>query len=124
MSKLLDHFKQMQLMVKAYLTPGTPYTNRELVEHHDPLDADKAFIGDMIYMLDGPEQRAAQAEVGNPVHHPADTGTHVASLAGKYASFSFQDLLKLSTNDETSCLEAFCADVRSMAASLLRQNEQ
>lgn len=55
---------------------------------------------------------------------PADTGDAVASLAGKYASFSFEDLLELSTSDETGCLERFANDIRSMAASLLRQNER
>lgn len=55
---------------------------------------------------------------------PADTGDRVASLAGKYGNFTTDDLLKLSTSDETGALEAFCHDVRSMAASLRRQNER
>jgi hypothetical protein len=62
----------------------------------------------------------------NEDHHrtPADTGERVASLAGKYGNFTADDLLKLSTSDETGALEAFCHDVRSMAASLRRQNER
>lgn len=55
---------------------------------------------------------------------PADTGAHVASLAGKYGDFQVDDLMKLSASDETGTLEAFCRDVRSMAASLRRQNER
>jgi hypothetical protein len=55
---------------------------------------------------------------------PADTGDRVASLAGRYGDFNVDDLLKLGTSDETGAMEAFCADVRSMAASLRRQNER
>lgn len=57
--KLLEHFKAMQGMCRAYVEPTGSYTDREgtiskgVGEHY-------AFANDMIYMLDGPEQREAQ----------------------------------------------------------------
>lgn len=57
-------------------------------------------------------------------HRTADTGDKVASLAGKYGNFTVQDLLNLAASDNTGTVEAFCHDVRSMAASLRRQNER
>lgn len=65
MTKLLDHFIRMQEMCTAYLTPE-PYTTMipgATPTTHDTGDEharDQLFIGDMIYMLDGPEQREAQ----------------------------------------------------------------
>lgn len=63
MSKLLKHFKKMQAQVQQYLPPED-YTDLEgkVVVASDREGIDSLFIGDMIYMLDGPEQREAQAE--------------------------------------------------------------
>lgn len=65
MSKLHDHFEAMQAMVVRYLIPE-PYTSQApgcTPASHDKGDTvarDNLFIADMIYMLDGPEQRAAE----------------------------------------------------------------
>lgn len=59
--KLLDHFKRMQEMATAFIMPE-PYTDHEGTVHEDNEDRVNGFGGDMIYMLDGPEQREAQAQ--------------------------------------------------------------
>lgn len=59
--KLLDHFKRMQEMATAFIMPES-YTDHEGTVHEADEDRVNAFGGDMIYMLDGPEQRAAQAQ--------------------------------------------------------------
>lgn len=51
---------------------------------------------------------------------PADTGAHVASLAGKYGDVIPRDVKAMDDSE----LDDFCRDVRSMAASLRRQNER
>lgn len=56
--KLQAHFAKMQRMASAYLEPG-PYIDREGREWRD-LDDIHGFVADMIWMLDGPEQRKAQ----------------------------------------------------------------
>lgn len=65
MTKLLKHFEAMQTACAAYVCPD-PY----MPLHGHPEGAppyvseasrDRAFANDMIYMLDGPEQREAQA---------------------------------------------------------------
>ena len=66
MSKLLAHFNAMQDMATRYLIPE-PYVARDgrrSDEHNGEKTGvrDNLFAGDMIYMLDGPEQRAAEAE--------------------------------------------------------------
>jgi hypothetical protein len=61
MSKLLDHVKRMQEAATRYLVPED-YTDREGNVHTVDQDRTKAFANDMLYMLDGPEQREAQAE--------------------------------------------------------------
>ena len=58
--QLLAHFVAMQGMVQRYL-PREPYFDREGVEGQTNERRDALFIGDVIYALDGPEQRAAQA---------------------------------------------------------------
>lgn len=71
MSKLLNHFKAMQGMASRWLEPG-PYTDREGTTSTDA-DTDVGgdfekkfaahlFISDMLYMLDGPEQREAELD--------------------------------------------------------------
>lgn len=61
--KLLNHFKTMQDMASRYMEP-TDYVDREgkTYQDDDPAPRNEAFINDMLYMLDGPEQREAQAE--------------------------------------------------------------
>lgn len=62
---LLTHYRAMQDMAANYLEPTGDYTNRDGVHAEDDGNecppVERLFIGDMIYMLDGPEQRAAQA---------------------------------------------------------------
>jgi hypothetical protein len=62
MSKLLEHFKRMQEAATRYLTPDG-YVDREGRIYYIDDQAARAFASDMIYMLDGPEQREAQVEV-------------------------------------------------------------
>jgi hypothetical protein len=57
--KLHAHFRAMQNMACLYLQPA-PYVDREGREHTDEAARTEAFVGDMIYMLDGPEQREAE----------------------------------------------------------------
>jgi hypothetical protein len=61
MSKLLEHFKRMQEMATSYLTLDG-YVDREDRVYHNDDQAARAFASDMIYMLDGPEQREAQKD--------------------------------------------------------------
>jgi hypothetical protein len=64
--KLLEHFKAMQTMCAAYIEPTPTYTSRDgrvsPVGSLEQQGRDRLFIDDMVYMLDGPEQREAQAE--------------------------------------------------------------
>lgn len=63
MSKLLEHFKRMQDMAARYLEPG-PYLDRDgkVVPAHDDEARMSLWENDIIHMLDGPEQREAQAD--------------------------------------------------------------
>lgn len=59
MTKLYDHFNYMTGLACAYITPE-PYVDLRGMRHDDNSAGKKeAFIHDMIYMLDGPEQREA-----------------------------------------------------------------
>lgn len=58
MGKLTSHFAKMQEMASRYLEPA-PYTDHE-GETWNASAAGYGFIKDMIWMLDGPEQREAQ----------------------------------------------------------------
>jgi hypothetical protein len=63
--KLEDHFKKMQDMATRYLIPE-PYVDREgnssvVAMGSDQAVRDHLFASDMLYMLDGPEQREAQS---------------------------------------------------------------
>lgn len=66
MTTLLEHFKAMQARAAAFVESTQTYT--ALDGRVSPVGSlEKAsrcnlFINDMIYMLDGPEQRDAQAE--------------------------------------------------------------
>lgn len=67
MSKLLEHFKRMQAMALAYILPAAPYVDRDGKRSDDHGGEkrgvrDNLFANDMIYMLDGPEQREAVAD--------------------------------------------------------------
>jgi hypothetical protein len=60
-TKLELHFEKMQDMMVRYIEPTGLYTNREGVSVRE-IHSAEAFISDMIYMLDGPEQREAQSK--------------------------------------------------------------
>lgn len=75
-----------------------------------------------------PTTNAAPADESIPASSPpsdaptgAETSATVASLAGRYMDFTTADLIALSCSDQTGELDAFTADIRSMAASLNRQ---
>jgi hypothetical protein len=63
MDELLNaHFEKMQDMCRRYLEPNGFYVSIDGEKWEGPpADLDALFIADMIYMLDGPEQREAQA---------------------------------------------------------------
>lgn len=67
---LLEHFKAMQDMASKWLEPADGWTDRDGRFWRDENGID-GFVGDLIYMLDGPEQRAAQAEAEQLVEQPA-----------------------------------------------------
>ena len=64
--KLLDHFKAMQGMVSCYLEPGPYEPQTEAGKTLAEDDRDR-LIQDLIWMLDGPEQRAAERDDANAV---------------------------------------------------------
>jgi hypothetical protein len=67
MSKLNAHFEKMQGMATQYLMPATYVALYGMMATHDDHGLrDKLFIADMIYMLDGPEQRDAQTLPASP----------------------------------------------------------
>ncbi len=63
--QLDEHFNKMQDMASRYLQHLDPYVDRNGERSGGlsqfPVSRDDLFIGDMLYMLDGPEQRTAQA---------------------------------------------------------------
>lgn len=67
MNKLLQHFRRMQTAMQNYVVPDS-YTNQFGEDAGTSSYAEGspakegAFIGDMIWALDGPEQREAEAE--------------------------------------------------------------
>jgi hypothetical protein len=62
--KLLAHFKRMQVQVASYLEPAqyVPFHGGPCQLNMNAAEEKGRFIEDMIYMLDGPEQREAQTE--------------------------------------------------------------
>lgn len=58
---LLTHFRAMQRMATAYIVPE-PYVTRagKTIPNGDNYARETAFASDMLYMLDGPEQREAE----------------------------------------------------------------
>lgn len=61
MNKLLKHFGVMQDRMRAFVEPG-PYIDMHGSTMHAGKTHGAAFISDMIYLMDGPEQREAQAD--------------------------------------------------------------
>jgi len=65
MSKLLEHFKVMQGMAARYLDPA-PYSRTFPDPGSCAAESGKLrmdfFVSDMLHMLDGPEQRATEAD--------------------------------------------------------------
>lgn len=71
--KLLELFKAMQGMASRYLDPAV-YIDRDgqtsrVAAGSDQAVRDRLFTADMLYMLDGPEQREAQAEAETLANH-------------------------------------------------------
>jgi hypothetical protein len=62
MNKLQALVKTMQRRATAFLVPED-YQDRNGVIWSDEKNRMNAFINDIIYLLDGPEQREAEAEV-------------------------------------------------------------
>lgn len=71
---LANHFKAMQSKAAEYIEPTPGYTDLEGNSYnHDKLGGrSRGFVNDMIYMLDGPEQRAIEAELTNPFDYVAE----------------------------------------------------
>jgi hypothetical protein len=65
MSKLLQHFKWMQDRAASFIEPG-PYADLDGNSFDTDVGQRIAFAGDMIYMLDGPEQREAEGAPFEP----------------------------------------------------------
>ena len=82
MSKLNDHFEAMQEMCCRYLEPNGYYIDREgTIWRGDDVEP-SAFISDMIYMLDGPEQREAQEAAAIVDTHPQGGDAERGSVHG------------------------------------------
>lgn len=67
LSKLHNHFKAMQAKAAEFVSPE-PYvceTTGYLVSEKDLRTRNTAFARDIVHMLDGPEQRAIEAELNN-----------------------------------------------------------
>lgn len=65
MTKLLALFVKMQAQAAAYVETATYHSldkHKTTASSEDHARRDLLFIGDILYMLDGPEQREAQAE--------------------------------------------------------------
>jgi len=139
--KLLAHFTRMQEAAANYVEPTT-YVARHPVDSgtglckwntefpmpeptHAPeavlsINArrDQAFINDMIYMLDGPEQREAQTEATRP--QPAqdeafawvdDLSWHQQAKRAVMASVKLGSWMSAALDDVAVC-EAMKADIR------------
>lgn len=65
-NKLLEHFKRMQSMAEQYIMPEAYRSHSGLIATSDDHE-NVLFANDMLYMLDGPEQREAEASVGNTI---------------------------------------------------------
>lgn len=89
---LLAHIKAMQALSTAYLTPE-PYVAMVAGPGYDAGTAfpsgsggaDKAFANDMIYMLDGPEQRTAELDHADDLDRMEDMRMQVREAQDKVA---------------------------------------
>lgn len=77
MPTLAEHFRQMQGMCARYLEPQPYVAGNGMIAQarNDATMRDKLFIADMIYMLDGPEQRAAQGIEAATADETANAGS-------------------------------------------------
>lgn len=83
MSEAAQHFERMTDRVRHYLPPG-PYTDfkgEHTAKDNDQEGKDALFINDMIYLLDGPEQRAASAELA--FDYVAETDVTASGMDGR-----------------------------------------
>lgn len=73
LEKLRNHFKAMQAKAAEYLEPDiyVPHVGTHAVYDQGP-NRDRLFANDMLYMLDGPEQREAEAAVETPFDYVAE----------------------------------------------------
>lgn len=91
-TKLLQHVEAMQGHASHYLEPG-PYVDRNAIQQVGMAPEAIAFANDMLYCLDGPEQREAQfdymAESARTAsgHFHGDL-VHMSHLADAFASFT------------------------------------
>ena len=92
MNKLIEHFKRMQECAARYLEPEL-YADLQGKKHGFETEQN-AFIDDMIYMLDGPEQREAQAEAS--WDYIAETDVTASNMDGRALcdAIGFRDALQ------------------------------
>lgn len=75
---LAQHFGKMKDMAAAYVEPTDDYVSQDGQHSNaagEGLEAPQRnflFANDMVYMLDGPEQRAIEAELTNPFDYVAE----------------------------------------------------
>jgi len=65
LTDLLVHFYAMQSQMRQYVQPGgyTAFDRKRIAFENDREAQDSLFISDMIYLMDGPEQRKVEAAV-------------------------------------------------------------
>lgn len=115
MYNLLKHFKAMQALAASYVQPGA-YVNRHSVSVSDKTMRKEAFIEDMVYMLDCPEEREAVSEIVDK-----QTTSELSTRAAPYMNFTKETLVELIK--DPAAFSHFIKDVRSMAASVVSQDE-
>ena len=85
---ILDLMKAMQGQCRQYLEPTgyTSFDRKRIAFEKDREAQDSLFINDMIYLLDGPEQREAEAQYARLEEAVKDVTVHLiaaVSLLGK-----------------------------------------
>lgn len=80
MSEVAEHFERMMDRMRNYVQPG-PYTtfDGKIVSLRETQETE--FINDMIYLLDGPEQRKASAELA--FDYVAETDVTASGMDGR-----------------------------------------
>jgi NTP pyrophosphatase (non-canonical NTP hydrolase) len=80
MSEVAEHFERMMDRMRSYIQPG-PYTTQDgrTVSLRETQETE--FIQDMIYLLDGPEQRKASAELA--FDYVAETDVTASGMDGR-----------------------------------------